>query len=176
MYDFCLTFPYAALLAIGGLVGFLAKGSVPSLMGGLGSALILAVAGQRSISYYHQVGSTFSPQFQLPGTRLQSDEDHASSPGGLDMSRACLRATELDHAVHNVSQPVTAASGNLELYMTGCRAWQALQLSTLNTCSPCHWPGAFSGLSTKPSSFLQPLCRASSASQRLQCPWQWRSF
>ena len=57
MYDFCMTFPYAALLALGGLMGFLVKGSVPSLMGGLGSALILAIAGQRSISYYHQVQS-----------------------------------------------------------------------------------------------------------------------
>lgn len=55
MYDFCMTFPYAALLALGGLMGFLVKGSLPSLMGGLGSALILAIAGQRSISYYHQV-------------------------------------------------------------------------------------------------------------------------
>ena len=54
MYDFCLTFPYAALLALGGVIGFLSKGSLPSLMGGLGSALILAIAGQRSLSYYHQ--------------------------------------------------------------------------------------------------------------------------
>ena len=54
MYDFCLTFPYAAVLALGGVIGFLTKGSIPSLMGGLGSALILAIAGQRSISYYHQ--------------------------------------------------------------------------------------------------------------------------
>jgi len=54
MYDFCLTFPYAALLALGGLIGFLTKGSLPSLMGGLSSALILAVAGQRSLSHYQQ--------------------------------------------------------------------------------------------------------------------------
>lgn len=56
MYDFCLTLPYAALLALGGLIGFFTKGSLPSLMGGLGSALILAIAGQRSFSYYHQAG------------------------------------------------------------------------------------------------------------------------
>ena len=65
MYDFCMTFPYAALLALGGLMGFLVKGSVPSLMGGLGSALILAIAGQRSISYYHQVQSCACIDLQI---------------------------------------------------------------------------------------------------------------
>ncbi len=39
MYDFCLTFPYAMLLALGGVAGFAAKGSLPSLLGGLGSAV-----------------------------------------------------------------------------------------------------------------------------------------
>ncbi|KAK9840844.1 hypothetical protein WJX81_008553 [Elliptochloris bilobata] len=54
MYDFCLTLPYAALLALGGLMGFLTKGSVPSLLGGLGSAAVLATCGQASLSRYHQ--------------------------------------------------------------------------------------------------------------------------
>jgi len=39
MYDFCLTFPYAMLLALGGVAGFATKGSLPSLLGGLGSAV-----------------------------------------------------------------------------------------------------------------------------------------
>ena len=54
MYDFCFTFPYAALLALGGLMGFLLKGSLPSLLGGLGSAAVLAACAQTSLSRYHQ--------------------------------------------------------------------------------------------------------------------------
>ena len=53
MYDFCFTFPFAALLALGGLAGF-AKGSLPSLFGGLGSAAVLAGCAQLSLSQYHK--------------------------------------------------------------------------------------------------------------------------
>ncbi len=55
MYDFCFTFPYAALLAIGGLIGFLTKGSLPSLLGGVGSGVVLGCAAQTSLNHYHQV-------------------------------------------------------------------------------------------------------------------------
>ncbi len=55
MYDFCLTYPYAALLALGGVAGFASKGSVPSLIAGLGTAALLAVCGQASHASYQQV-------------------------------------------------------------------------------------------------------------------------
>lgn len=57
MYDFCLTYPYAFLLALGGLIGFLAKGSLPSLLGGVGSATVLGIAAQISLNHYHQARS-----------------------------------------------------------------------------------------------------------------------
>ena len=60
MYDFCFTFPFAGLLALGGLMGFVTKGSVPSLFGGLGSAAVLAVCAQISLARYHQVICKFS--------------------------------------------------------------------------------------------------------------------
>lgn len=55
MYDFCLTFPYAALLGLGGLIGFFTKGSVPSLLGGVGSAVVLGLAGHISLQQYNEV-------------------------------------------------------------------------------------------------------------------------
>ncbi len=54
MFDFCFTFPYAFLLAAGGLVGFLTKGSLPSLFGGCGSAAILFLAGNSSLKAYQR--------------------------------------------------------------------------------------------------------------------------
>lgn len=65
MYDFCLTLPYAALLALGGLMGFLTKGSLPSLLGGLGSAAVLAACGQASLSRYHQARQRPTPSLLL---------------------------------------------------------------------------------------------------------------
>ncbi len=70
MHDFCMTFPYGALVALGGVIGFLAKGtlcsgawsafraltahttragSVPSLVAGGGSGLALLLLGVQSL-------------------------------------------------------------------------------------------------------------------------------
>jgi hypothetical protein len=48
MHDFCFTYPYGFLVLIGGLLGFLRKGSTTSLMGGVGSGLLLLLAGYQS--------------------------------------------------------------------------------------------------------------------------------
>ncbi|EFN51088.1 hypothetical protein CHLNCDRAFT_141477 [Chlorella variabilis] len=54
MYDFCFTPIYAALLALGGIIGFISKGSTASLGGGLGSAAVLSVCTYVSLQSYHR--------------------------------------------------------------------------------------------------------------------------
>eukprot|EP00210_Caulerpa_lentillifera_P007019 g6713.t1 len=54
MYDFCFTYPFAFLLGVGGLMGYISKGSTASLYGGVGSALLLFLLGYISLQYYHQ--------------------------------------------------------------------------------------------------------------------------
>lgn len=52
MHDFCFTLPYAFLLALGGLIGFLTKQSIPSLAGGGGSGLVLFLAGWQQLKAF----------------------------------------------------------------------------------------------------------------------------
>lgn len=54
MYDFCLTPIYAFLLAVGGVAGYLTKGSTASLGGGLGSAVVLSVCTYVSLQAYYK--------------------------------------------------------------------------------------------------------------------------
>ena len=42
--DHIIILPYAVLLALGGVAGYSSKGSLPSLLGGCGSGLVLAAA------------------------------------------------------------------------------------------------------------------------------------
>ncbi|KAL2651951.1 hypothetical protein R1flu_020079 [Riccia fluitans] len=54
MHDFCFTLPYGFVLLIGGLIGFLRKGSTSSLLGGAGSGLLLLLAGKLSLGSFHK--------------------------------------------------------------------------------------------------------------------------
>ena len=52
MHDFCFTYPYGFVVLLGGLIGFLKKGSTQSLMGGVGSGALLLLAGYVSHQAY----------------------------------------------------------------------------------------------------------------------------
>ncbi|CAK9175511.1 unnamed protein product [Ilex paraguariensis] len=54
MHDFCFTIPYGLLLACGGLFGYINKGSTASLAGGLGTGLLLILAGYLSLQAFHK--------------------------------------------------------------------------------------------------------------------------
>lgn len=54
MHDFCFTIPYGVAVTIGGLVGYLRKGSMVSLAGGLGTGLMLLLAGQMSLKAFEK--------------------------------------------------------------------------------------------------------------------------
>ncbi|KAG6548442.1 hypothetical protein Mapa_009929 [Marchantia paleacea] len=53
MHDFCFTLPYGFVVLLGGVFGFLRKGSTSSLLGGAGSGLLLLLAGKLSLGAYH---------------------------------------------------------------------------------------------------------------------------
>ncbi|ETW02051.1 hypothetical protein H310_05665 [Aphanomyces invadans] len=48
MYDFCLTLPYGAAIAVGGIVGYVNSGSSASLTAGVGAGTLLLVFGYAS--------------------------------------------------------------------------------------------------------------------------------
>ncbi|KAK1279612.1 hypothetical protein QJS04_geneDACA018208 [Acorus gramineus] len=67
MHDFCFTIPYGILVLAGGVFGFVKKGSTASLAGGVGSGLLILLAGfvslkafeKRRNSYFAMVVQTF---------------------------------------------------------------------------------------------------------------------
>ncbi len=53
MYDFCFTYPYAVLLALGGLISYATKDGTGSLGGGVGlGAVLLYLLAHISLRYY----------------------------------------------------------------------------------------------------------------------------
>lgn len=109
MHDFCLTLPYGALVALGGLIGFIAKGghaaylhalrghlpcpvtnrcrlarragSVPSLIAGGGSGVLLMLLGVLSLKAWKTGTKGASTPYTLAsaGARLRAYKRHASS-------------------------------------------------------------------------------------------------
>ncbi|KAF3956568.1 hypothetical protein ACB098_06G039500 [Castanea mollissima] len=52
MHDFCFTIPYGLVLIVGGVVGYMKKGSTASLGGGVGIGLVLILAGYLSLDAF----------------------------------------------------------------------------------------------------------------------------
>ena len=59
MHDFCFTIPYGLALVIGGVIGYLKKGSVASLGGGAGIGLVLIIAGYLSLKAFEKRKNSF---------------------------------------------------------------------------------------------------------------------
>ena len=54
MHDFCFTIPYGLILVAGGVIGYLKKGSTASLAGGVGTGLVLIIAGYLSVKAFEK--------------------------------------------------------------------------------------------------------------------------
>ncbi|KAG5255190.1 hypothetical protein OIU76_019117 [Salix suchowensis] len=59
MHDFCFTIPYGLALVIGGVIGYLKKGSMASLGGGAGTGLVLIIAGYLSLKAFEKRKNSF---------------------------------------------------------------------------------------------------------------------
>lgn len=68
MHDFCLTIPYGLVLVVGGVIGYVKKGSVASLGGGVGTGLLLILAGYLSLKAFEKRKNSYSAFFLETGT------------------------------------------------------------------------------------------------------------
>ncbi|MCO5574153.1 hypothetical protein L7F22_027933 [Adiantum nelumboides] len=59
MHDFCFTIPYGFVVLLGGLVGFLRKGSSTSLMGGGAAGSVLLLAGYLSLQAFKKDANSY---------------------------------------------------------------------------------------------------------------------
>ncbi|POO00376.1 TMEM14 family [Trema orientale] len=59
MHDFCFTIPYGLIVVIGGVVGYLKKGSTASFAGGVGSGLVLILAGYLSLKAFEKKKNSY---------------------------------------------------------------------------------------------------------------------
>lgn len=99
MYDFCLTFPFAVLLCLGGALAFLLKRSVISLASGVVSGLIIGGCAQWSLDTYQAKGKLCKPAtgISLATTLaitasmfLRYQETHKFMPAGLVSATGAL--------------------------------------------------------------------------------------
>ncbi|XP_065862358.1 protein FATTY ACID EXPORT 5-like [Euphorbia lathyris] len=63
MHDFCFTIPYGLILVVGGIIGYVKKGSMASLGGGGGTGLILILAGYLSLKAFERRKNSYLALF-----------------------------------------------------------------------------------------------------------------
>ncbi|KAA3452955.1 protein FATTY ACID EXPORT 6-like [Gossypium australe] len=59
MHDFCFTIPYGLILVAGGVIGYSRKGSTASLAGGVGTGLVLILAGYLSLKAFEKKKNSY---------------------------------------------------------------------------------------------------------------------
>lgn len=59
MHDFCFTIPYGLILIVGGTVGYAKKRSIASLGGGVGTGLLLVLAGYLSLKAFEKKKNSY---------------------------------------------------------------------------------------------------------------------
>jgi uncharacterized membrane protein (UPF0136 family) len=115
MYDFCFSPIYAVLLAIGGVAGYVTKGSMTSLGAGLGSAALLGLMSKWSLHSYHK-GKACKPATAISllvaaGLTYVMYERYSATgklmPAGLTagLSAAMTGGLRAVHALHVPSPP-----------------------------------------------------------------------
>eukprot|EP00246_Nothoceros_aenigmaticus_P008493 TRINITY_DN231_c0_g1_i1.p1 TRINITY_DN231_c0_g1~~TRINITY_DN231_c0_g1_i1.p1 ORF type:complete len:120 (+),score=15.43 TRINITY_DN231_c0_g1_i1:168-527(+) len=63
MHDFCFTIPYGLAILLGGLLGYLRKGSTTSLLGGVGAGLVMLLAATLSLRAFQRNSKSFAALF-----------------------------------------------------------------------------------------------------------------
>ncbi|GAA0183406.1 hypothetical protein LIER_42400 [Lithospermum erythrorhizon] len=63
MHDFCFTIPYGVIMMTGGIIGYAKKGSTASLAGGLGTGMVLILAGYLSLQAFHKRNNSYFASF-----------------------------------------------------------------------------------------------------------------
>ena len=71
MYEFCLSLPYGAVLALGGAIGYFSAGSTVSLAAGGGSGAMVLLFGIQSLKEYRKcIGNETSGEDWKKNTKV----------------------------------------------------------------------------------------------------------
>ncbi|RWW32194.1 hypothetical protein GW17_00003145 [Ensete ventricosum] len=89
MHDFCFTIPYGLLVLVGGIVGYVRRGSTASLAGGAGSGLVLLLAGFVSLKAFEKRRNSYLALGLETGRKPPGSAD-PSDMAIIDYGACCL--------------------------------------------------------------------------------------